>query len=92
MEKKGKKWCAVLGCMGYYAEKKRHFFRFPKERNRFNYYVILICGAKLYINKYMCVCVCIFIFIKQHKYSKDVQRTSIEYLDILWMSFEHLCC
>lgn len=34
MNKKGKQWCAVPGCMSVNIDKKRHFFRFPKEHDR----------------------------------------------------------
>ncbi|XP_025262999.1 52 kDa repressor of the inhibitor of the protein kinase-like [Camponotus floridanus] len=34
MDKKTKQWCAVPGCMSFINLEKRHFFRFPKEYDR----------------------------------------------------------
>lgn len=42
MNKKGKQWCAVPGCISINIE-KRHFFRFPKKRDRYDVVLLIIC-------------------------------------------------
>jgi len=55
MDKKIKQWCAVPGCMSFINLEKRHFFRFPKEYDRYDNVLIIIykiCNLIIYIYVY----------------------------------------